>query len=175
LSATVKAQSYLESNPSTITPLYINANEQSEWDFSVVPSGTISAVNYFFRAAAYSAGVVTPLGAVANYAALTLIANSTPNTPTSLTPAAFTWFNYGNPSLSFVISDPDASDNLRYQIQVSTASNFSSLTVDYTSATTSQPATRHLPSVRHWAVGPTLPEELVRCSAKPTTTGECSR
>jgi hypothetical protein len=43
------------------------------------------------------------------------------------------WTNDNTPTVSFYLSDADASDTLQFRIQISTSSSFSSVVVDYTS------------------------------------------
>lgn len=60
------------------------------------------------------------------------------NDPTSLGPTALTNNSYGTnnqPTFTFSQSDPNVSEpNVRYEIEVSTSNDFSSLAIDYTSA-----------------------------------------
>ncbi len=64
-----------------------------------------------------------------------------PDAPSSLGPTAYVNGSFGTntqPQLTFTTSDPDSSDTQQYHIQISTAFNFSSTVVDYTSALAAQ-------------------------------------
>jgi hypothetical protein len=66
-----------------------------------------------------------------------------PNTPTSLGPTAYvngSETSENQPELTFSISDDDSEDTVQYRIQIDDNSDFSSPTVDYTSALGSQGA-----------------------------------
>jgi len=69
---------------------------------------------------------------------------SPPNSPSSLGPSNKvdgSWSTSTQPTLSFTQSDANASDTLKYRIQISTSSSFASQSVDYTSALLSQTST----------------------------------
>lgn len=64
-----------------------------------------------------------------------------PAAPTSLGPSSLTSGNYTSddtPTLTFTLTDPDSSDEVKYRIQIDDSSDFSSPVVDYTSALGSQ-------------------------------------
>jgi hypothetical protein len=71
-------------------------------------------------------------------------ANQNPSSPTSLGPTGLidgTRSNDTTPTLTFTLSDPDGSDQVKYQIQIDTDYDFSGAkVVDYTSALASQGA-----------------------------------
>ncbi|MFA6269913.1 MAG: hypothetical protein WC657_01750 [Candidatus Paceibacterota bacterium] len=67
--------------------------------------------------------------------------NQTPSVPSSLSPSDGSWISDISPTLSFNISDLDAGDTVRYQIQIDDTSNsFSSLIINYISALEAQGA-----------------------------------
>ncbi|MHA1975069.1 MAG: hypothetical protein ACTSW1_18940, partial [Candidatus Hodarchaeales archaeon] len=62
--------------------------------------------------------------------------NSSPNNPTSLGSSDLvdgSWSQDTTPQLSFTLSDPDNTDQVKFQIQIDDSSDFSSAVVDYTS------------------------------------------
>lgn len=61
-----------------------------------------------------------------------VVSNTTPNTPTSLSPIGGINTLDSTPLLSFVLDDPDG-NTVKYQLQLSTDPNFASSIVDYTS------------------------------------------
>ena len=63
-----------------------------------------------------------------------VVINSDPSAPTGLSPADRESLTDTTPTLSFTLSDPDDSEQLKFQIQISQASDFSNLLIDYTSA-----------------------------------------
>lgn len=70
------------------------------------------------------------------------ITNTNPNPPTSLGPTSFvdggSQYNH-NPTLDFVLFDPDSSDQVSYQLQISTSEDFlSGIIVDFKSALADQ-------------------------------------
>lgn len=73
----------------------------------------------------------------------TLLLNQSPNLPTSLGQASLvdgSTTGTNNPILAFNITDPDASDTVRYHIQIDDAPSFGSPVIDYTSGLGSQGA-----------------------------------
>lgn len=67
--------------------------------------------------------------------------NAAPTAPSSLGGSSLVDGSFGGdntPSPSFILSDPDASDTVKYQIQIDDSSDFSSAVVDYTSALAAQ-------------------------------------
>ncbi len=64
-----------------------------------------------------------------------------PSLPSNLGPTTETsgiWISNKNPNLQFSLSDPNVGQNVKYEIQISSNSSFSSNVVDYTSALASQ-------------------------------------
>lgn len=69
--------------------------------------------------------------------------SATPNVPTNLGPAnvvSGVLISDTTPYLSFTINDPNALDNVKFNLQISRDSNYSDIVVDYTSALGSQGA-----------------------------------
>src|SRR3989344_5466208 len=67
--------------------------------------------------------------------------NASPDTPTSLGSASFTgggWTSDTTPTLSFTLSDTDTGNTILFRIQIDNDSDFSSVSVDYTSALATQ-------------------------------------
>ncbi len=67
--------------------------------------------------------------------------NQNPNSPAYLGNGPLvngSWINLAQPDLHFNLTDPDASDLVGYRMQISTTSDFSGLSVDYTSALAAQ-------------------------------------
>lgn len=64
-------------------------------------------------------------------------ANSAPNAPSALGPNALVSsgiISSAQPAFTFTLSDPNASDTVKYELQIDDTFNFSSLVVDYTSS-----------------------------------------
>jgi len=73
-----------------------------------------------------------------------LVHNTEPSAPSSLGSSSLIDGSFGSdntPSLTFTLSDPDASDTVKYQIQIDDSSDFGSAVVDYTSALAAQGST----------------------------------
>ncbi|KKR91230.1 hypothetical protein A2409_03755 [Candidatus Curtissbacteria bacterium RIFOXYC1_FULL_41_36] len=70
--------------------------------------------------------------------------NQNPNAPSSLGPTSLVDGSFGadnTPTPTFTLSDPDAADTVKFQIQIDDTSDFSSAVVDYTSALAAQGST----------------------------------
>jgi len=92
-------------------------------------------VSYSFQVKAKNAdGVETSYGSSVSPPASPC--NYNPNTPSNLGGGYYTggyWVNNNTPTLYFSLTDPDSSDTVKYNIQISTNSDFSNPLVDYTS------------------------------------------
>jgi hypothetical protein len=64
--------------------------------------------------------------------------NQSPSLPSNLGPVSYiddsSWTNDNTPTFNFDLSDPDAGQQVKFQIQIDDTSGFSSVVVDYTSA-----------------------------------------
>ena len=75
------------------------------------------------------------------YSGVNVGGNNPPDTPTNLGPSSFVNGEYSadnTPTLTFTLSDPDASDTVQYRIQIDDTSDFASPIVDYTSVLAAQ-------------------------------------
>jgi hypothetical protein len=66
-----------------------------------------------------------------------IVLNTAPSSPSSLGVASFvdgSWGSDNTPTLSFTISDPDDSDQVKYTIQIDDSADFGSAVVEYVSA-----------------------------------------
>jgi len=137
--------SYSESNPTALNPFAASTGDFIEYDFSLDPSGILANTNYYFRLVKSDG---TALDSYSNYPTLIMIPNQDPDTPSSLGPSSLvdgSWVTDNTPSFTFTLSDPDISDMVKYNIQISTTSDFSSLAVDYVSALSAQGAVSYTP------------------------------
>lgn len=138
LSTSNVQETYEQSNPTAITPNQISVGQSGEWDFSVNPANAVVNTTYYFRMVKSDG---TALDFYNNYPAVTLLPDNAPNAPTSLGPASVVGGGYATtsaPAFSFSLSDPDATDTVQFDLQISTTSDFTGLVVDYTSALQNQ-------------------------------------
>ena len=110
---------------------------------STLFTGLTCGTSYSFHVRARNAdGVTTSYGSLVSPSASPC--NSNPNSPSSLGYSNYVnggWTNNNTPNLAFTLTDPDASDTVKYRVEISTTSNFSGLVVDYTSALQAQGST----------------------------------
>ncbi len=125
---------------------YVRARITS--DYTTTPVGTqmaaipgciaISAIAKFSTSRAYLIWAETAsASAPANVQFATIATNQNPNAPSSLGPSSLVDGSFrtdNTPTLTFTLSDPDESEQVKYQIRIDDDSNFSSAVVDYTSA-----------------------------------------
>ncbi len=140
LSSSNVQETYEQSNPTAITPYEIPVGQFGEWDFSVLPANAVVNTAYYFRMIKSDG---TALDFYSNYPTVTLLPDNVPNAPTSLGPSSVIGGGYitsRSPTFTFNLSDPDVSDTVQYEIQISTSSSFTGLITDYTSALQSQGA-----------------------------------
>ncbi|MCL5775377.1 MAG: DUF2341 domain-containing protein, partial [Patescibacteria group bacterium] len=142
LSTSNVQETYNEANPSTLNPNAIAIGQVAEWDFALDLSRALVNTNYYFRMIRSDG---TLLNAYSNYPSLILnipVSNE-PYAPYNLGAKAnivngLYRVNVSTPTLNFSLSDPDAADTVKYRIQISANSNYSSPAVDYTSALQAQ-------------------------------------
>lgn len=134
-------ETYQEGNPTSWNPNSATAGQYIEYDFALSPQSAVSGTTYYFRMVRND-GVI--LDSYTNYPAVTLaLSDNAPNAPSALGPASVTgggWITTSTPSFTFTLTDPDVADTVKYQIQISTSSAFSTEVVDYTSALAAQGA-----------------------------------
>jgi hypothetical protein len=115
----------------------LSEDHNSGWVTSTSASitGLSCGVSYSFQVKAKNAdGVETSYGSSVSPPASPC--NYNPNTPSNLGGGYYTggyWVNNNTPTLYFSLTDPDSSDTVKYNIQISTNSDFSNPLVDYTS------------------------------------------
>ncbi|MBI5531049.1 MAG: hypothetical protein HY918_06160 [Candidatus Doudnabacteria bacterium] len=109
---------------------------------STLFTGLSCGTSYTFHVRARNAvGTVTSYSASVSPSASPC--NNNPNTPSSLGYSQYTnggWTNQSTPILAFSLTDSDASDTIKYRVQVATSSDFSALVADYTSPLQAQGA-----------------------------------
>ncbi len=130
---------YQEGNPSALNPFAAAVGQYVEYDFALSPQSLVSGSTYYFRMVRNDGSI---LDFYSSYPSLTFLSSdSAPNTPSSLGPASVVgggYINTSTPSFTFTLTDPDGADTLKYQIQISTSSSFSSYVVDYASSLVAQ-------------------------------------
>jgi Concanavalin A-like lectin/glucanases superfamily len=134
LSTSDVQETYEESNPTIMNPTRVSVGQKGEWNFSLLPNLAVADTTYYFRMI-YNSG--SPLEGYGNYPSISFLPDSPPATPNLLGPPAVvlgTAITTGTPSFNFNLSDPDSGNTVKYEIQISTSSSFSTLAVDYTSA-----------------------------------------
>ena len=105
---------------------------------------TLPVGNYYWRVKTTDQEGAESLYSTANSGNIAFFISGAPNNPTSLGPAAFVNGSLGSnnqPQLTFTITDPDVGDTVKYKIEVSSVSNFSSLVIEYSSPLQAQGAT----------------------------------
>ncbi len=122
----------------------ITSSTNSGWITATtsVFSGLACGTSYSFRVKSRNVNL-TESAYSSTVAQATQSCNATPNTPTSLGPPTLvdgSWRTTNQPTFSFYLSDSDAGDTLKFEIQISTTSNFSTLAVDYVSELAAQGA-----------------------------------
>ncbi len=130
------SESYSESNVTAANPNALAIGQSGEWDFVLDPSGATSGSTYFFRLTSPDGSA---FNAYTNYPSIVI--DGPPNAPTSLGPSSVTdgsWISNSTPNFSFNLTDPDSSDTVKFRIQISTSSSFSTVAIDYVSFLTSQ-------------------------------------
>lgn len=142
LSTSNVQETYQEGNNTAFNPNAILIGQTGEWDFALDPSSIPSGIAYYFRLVR-SDGTV--FGTYTNYPQVTYVSGygNNPNTPSNLGPASVvngSLLRNGTPSFTFNITDPDATDHVKYRIQIADNNLFNTPLVDYTSATSSQGA-----------------------------------
>ena len=140
LSTSNVPETYEENNPAVMNPNQISAGQYGEWDFSLSPQNAVVNSTYYFRMV-HSDGTV--LDAYSNFPSVMILPDNAPNVPTNLGPS--TVVNGGIitsnvPNFTFNLSDPDATDTVSFNLQISTSSSFSTLVTDYISALQAQGA-----------------------------------
>jgi len=114
-------------------------------------TGVVGTTYYYTIEPSFRGGIALGVQS-ANSASIAFpaVANIAPNAPSALGPAAYvngSWGNDNTPTLTFTLSDPDAGQTVRYQIQIDDDADFSAdLVVDTTSALGAQGAKSYTPA-----------------------------
>jgi len=152
---TSKVQTYLikveiqqtDRNGTKSYPIYFSGS--TEWQEISISKSQFSGVDF--------SKIFCPFMVTMNYPGTFYIdnvrwtsPNSSPNPPSGLGPTQYvngSWGSNNTPTLLFTQSDPDASDTLKYTIQIdNTSSDFSSPEVNYTSGLLAQGQVSYTPS-----------------------------
>jgi len=130
------------------SPGYYYVRARVTYGYSTTPVGTqmaaipgsiaISAIAKFSTSKLYLIWAETAVASSPVNVQFAYIAtNQNPNSPSSFGPSTLVDGSFGTdntPTLTFTLSDPDDSEQVKYQIQIDDNSDFSSVVVDYTSA-----------------------------------------
>ena len=131
---------YMEGNLVALNPNLVSVGQFVEYDFALSPQSLVSGTYYYFRLTRNDGQI---LDTYTNYPTLLFLAESAPNSPSSLGPSSLTSGVYTNtaaPTFAFNLTDSDGADTVKYEIQISTSSSFSTKVIDYVSALGSQGA-----------------------------------
>ncbi len=113
--------------------------------YTVGSSGqSLSVGSYYWRVKSTDQNAAESAYTTANSGNIAFFISGAPNNPSSLGPTSYVNGSIGSntqPTLTFSITDPDIGDTVKYKIEISSVSNFSSLVVDYTSALQTQGST----------------------------------
>ena len=134
-------ETYEEANDSAPIPTKIDKDKAAEWAWIVQPNGPLGLTTYYFRMVRDNG---TPLDTYTDYPTV-ITANYTPDVPASLGPAQFIdndtgWTTDDTPILTFTLSDPDTTQQVRYQVRIATDSGFTAIILDFTRALGAQGA-----------------------------------
>ncbi|MCA9381255.1 hypothetical protein KC678_03245 [Candidatus Dojkabacteria bacterium] len=97
---------------------------------------TLSSGNYYWRVKTIDNSAAESAYSTANSGSIAFVVAGTPNLPYSFGPANKidgSNSTNGQPNLYFTLDDPNAGDTVKYRIQISIVSDFSTQVVDYTS------------------------------------------
>ncbi len=122
-------ETYEDQNPSAVTPNGVAANTDGEWDWSIEDNGASLGTSYCFRMVE-STGEI--LDGYNDYPSL--ITNAAPDVPTLSSPFDDALATSTLPDFRFSSSDNN-SDDINYEIQVSTDPGFGSIVIDDNSLT----------------------------------------
>ncbi|PKM99203.1 MAG: hypothetical protein CVU78_07530, partial [Elusimicrobia bacterium HGW-Elusimicrobia-2] len=97
---------------------------------TLLVTSLVNGTKYYFKAYAYDTVKNYAVGASTNVTPAAV--NTAPTAPSALSPAADTWIGDTTPTLSFTTDDPD-NDNVKFYLQISSFSDFSTNAVYYMS------------------------------------------
>lgn len=129
LSVSDVVETYEEQNPTFANVSSINPDADGEWDFVLENNNASSSTQYCFRMVYADGGVLNEYRYYPQ-----LITNAPPPSPVLTAPFDNEKVSSSTPFFEFAVDDA-AGDDVRYQIQMSTDVNFSSMTFDQNSDT----------------------------------------
>ncbi|MBU3929791.1 hypothetical protein KJ577_03765 [bacterium] len=97
----------------------------------------VNGTKYYFKAYSFDTSTNYATGVSTNVTPAAV--NSAPTSPSALSPAAGAWTGDTTPTLSFTTDDPD-NDNVKFYLQISSFSDFSTNAVYYVSASAAEGA-----------------------------------